>query len=109
MMERRRGVRGWWGLALLVAASGCGPLETFAQGIEGPSEFVGRDQQWFLDNVGEPCSRELSPLGAEVWLYAQAAQGVELLACGTPGVKRSWAIYFSGSVCTTAMSHDRAP
>ena len=105
-----RAGKGRWGLGvLLTAALGCGQIAGFAQGIEGPSEVVGHDQQWFLDNVGVPCAKERSLVGGEVWLYAQVDQGVDLLDCDTPGVRRSWGIYFMGSVCTAAMSLDRPP
>ena len=104
-----KGLGRWVGGALLFALSGCGPLETVAQGIQGPSEVVGRNAQWFLDNVGEPCAKETSAIGGAVWLYAQESGGGGLLECGTPGVRRSWAIYFSGDVCTAAMSLDRPP
>src|SRR4051794_13065488 len=87
-----------WVLVAMVC--GCGPIGSIAQGFEGPSEVVGRSPQWFLDNVGVPCSKERSPIGGEVWLYAQEADTVKLLECGTPGVKRAWAIYFTGTVCT---------
>ena len=101
--------RAWVGGVLAVTLCGCGPLESVAQGIKGPSEVVGRNQQWFLDNVGEPCSKEVSAIGGDIWLYAQSAEDVTILECGTPGVRRSWGIYFSGHVCTAAMSLDRPP